>query len=314
MNKTLLILLCAASVGCTATVVKDAGTRQEELRGAIRERISLLRSEKYDKYLTLVFPTQSIAKLEKEGMLLSELAEGLKPQLAGHTLRILEYVVTRTPEFSEDGTVAAFAIPEDLRIDNQGFVNFHYSQNRWLDGDGAKGIKRYSEEEQRVFIAKLIDSKALSIAIDPADIRTLVAFIRLLVPDEDLRAILKVSSDLQDVFIVELHDDLKTQGMIQSNTRYVFSTCEGNVHIALHPEATLQQLRKNAQQGEYIIRSADLNGKGVLMSKSDSHVGGSVYGKTLLVDVSVLSEGSKGEIVDEKRLWVLLTTLAEKIE
>jgi hypothetical protein len=175
--------------------------------------------------------------------------------------------------------------------------------------------KSMGEEQQKLLIAEIIKSKALTIALKAKETQAHVQLIQRLLPDQELENLFTPAETIGQRTILEFSNTLERDGMFQTNTRYGLSSCEMIINIAIFPEASLAAQLKAEQAGKFILRKANVKGKGVLLTKGTTHIGGSVYGKKLRVGFFARTQdGQEPSAMDETRLWDLLFSLAEKLE
>ena len=129
MNRALLVLLCALVAGCSSSKPKGG------LEQTISSAISLLEAKHYEQFARLMIPPNRLAEFKKEGLTVPRIAEGYRKFQGEQVLNILKQLDGQTPELSEDGSLATFAIPKELDPNGKGLVHFAKVDGKWYAKD-----------------------------------------------------------------------------------------------------------------------------------------------------------------------------------
>ena len=173
--------------------------------------------------------------------------------------------------------------------------------------------------EQVVRFAQEINKRdAIKPAID-STIRTHFQLVGQVLSDDAVLSVFDKPKVLRRRVLVEYHDTVSVNGMLQTNCAYELGDCEVVIHLTLLPssDADLTEHMRTAGTSSDVVRSEKSGDKDVFIRKGEKHMSGTVFGQRLLVSFSAWKpDGAAGSefTMNEDRLWSVLQSVASRIQ
>lgn len=188
------------------------------------------------------------------------------------------------------------------------------------DNSGAREESRQKiSTEQVVHFAEAINKRnAIAPALNPK-VETHFELVRQILPDDAMLSVFHRPKVIKKRVLLEYHDTISVNGMVQTNCSYELDDCEVVIHLTLLPatDAQLTESMRTSWTSNNVIRSEKIGAKDVFISRSNAHVGGTVFGQKLLVSFFSRKHAGVPEsnfAMSEPYLWEVLQSLAARVE
>jgi hypothetical protein len=187
---------------------------------------------------------------------------------------------------------------------------------------GNSGIPEESRQkitkEQVVRFAQEINTRgALKPPLD-TQIETHFQLARQVLSDDALLSIFHKPQTIKRRVLLEYHDTISVNGMLQTNCSYELDDCEMVIHLTLLPsnDAKVAQHMREAHTNKDVVRSEKSGGKDIYIGKGVGHTGGGVFGEKLFVTFFARKPGGEPADfgVNEAQLWTVLQSVASRVE
>ena len=173
-------------------------------------------------------------------------------------------------------------------------------------------------KQQVVGLAEAINKRnAINPALNP-QIETHFQLVAQILPDDVILSVFDKPKVIKRRVVLEYHDTVSVNGMLQTNCSYQLDNCEVVIHLTLLPnnDANLVKQMRASWKNKDVIRSERSDEKDVFISKGEKHIGGTVFGERLLVSFFARNAGAtagSGFALDEARLWTVLQSIAARV-
>jgi hypothetical protein len=185
---------------------------------------------------------------------------------------------------------------------------------------GIPEVSRQAISKQQVvrFTEEINKRNASNPALNP-QIETHFQLVRQVLSDDAILSVFENPKLIKRRLLLEYQDTVKVNGMLQTNCSYELNDCEVVIHLTLLPcnDADLAKHMRGSWINKDVVRSEKRGKKDVFISKSERHMGGTVFGERLLVSFFARNPGAASGnefAMNEERLWTVLQSVASRVE